>query len=101
MTGHGAGALVAPTSHGISKSDMSRLRELSDQGRLILVEGQLRVIDVLFRMLGNPELARAMGFDDDESTYEFAGTKSEVSRQIGNAVPVRTATALVTAIMSE
>jgi DNA (cytosine-5)-methyltransferase 1 len=37
------------------------------------------------RMVTNRECARAQGFRD---TYEFIGTKSQVKRQIGNAVPV-------------
>lgn len=46
--------------------------------------------DILFRMLQPHELAAAMGFDD----YHFEGNKTEVVRQIGNAVSVRTAEAL-------
>lgn len=53
--------------------------------------------DILFRMLHWRELARAMSFADAESDYEFAGTKTEITKQIGNAVPVRTARALVAA----
>lgn len=56
-----------------------------------------RHFDILFRMLDPHELARAMSFSDGEIDYEFAGTKTEVTRQIGNAVPVRTAQALVAA----
>ncbi|MFT4088971.1 MAG: DNA cytosine methyltransferase [Gordonia sp. (in: high G+C Gram-positive bacteria)] len=37
------------------------------------------------RMLSNRECARAQGFPDD---YEFTGTRSQVKRQIGNAVAV-------------
>lgn len=55
--------------------------------------------DILFRMLEPKELAAAMGFSDDEAAYEFAGTKTEITKQIGNAVPVNTAAALVAALM--
>lgn len=49
-------------------------------------------LDVLFRMLRPDELAAAQGFPED---YEFAGgTKSSVTEQIGNAVPVNLATEL-------
>ncbi len=40
--------------------------------------------DILFRMLEPHELAAAMGFPWD---YIFKGTKTEVVKQIGNAVP--------------
>jgi DNA (cytosine-5)-methyltransferase 1 len=39
-------------------------------------------------MLEPHELAAAMGFTNDEATYEFAGTKTEQIKQIGNAVSV-------------
>jgi DNA (cytosine-5)-methyltransferase 1 len=55
--------------------------------------------DILFRMLHWRELARAMSFSDADSDYEFAGTKTEITKQIGNAVPVRTARALVAAAL--
>lgn len=54
--------------------------------------------DILFRMLDPRELARAHSFDDDETTYEFVGNKTEITRQIGGSVPVRTACALVGSI---
>jgi len=40
-----------------------------------------------------------MGFDADGIGYEFRGTKTEITKQIGNSVPVHTATALVSALM--
>jgi DNA (cytosine-5)-methyltransferase 1 len=42
-------------------------------------------------MLKPRELAAAMGFPDD---YEFAGNKTETTKQIGNAAPVNLAKAL-------
>ena len=50
-------------------------------------------------MLQNPELARAMGFEDEETSYEFVGNVTEVTKQIGNAVPVHLAAALVKAAL--
>lgn len=70
-------------------------------GRVQLVEpvAEGRRFDIRFRMLEPHELARAMGFHDDETAYKFCGNKTQITRQIGNAVPVATAAALVRAIM--
>lgn len=54
-------------------------------------------MDIFFRMLQPHELAKAMGFDG----YEFAGTKTDQVRQIGNAVSVRTAKALCGEIIGD
>lgn len=70
-----------------------------DPRRLVLINGEPYLLDIRFRMLENLELARAMGFTDTESTYEFCGNKSEVTKQIGNAVPVNLAKALVKAVL--
>lgn len=43
-----------------------------------------RICDIGFRMLQPHELAAATGFP---SGYQFTGTKAEVVKQIGNAVP--------------
>jgi DNA (cytosine-5)-methyltransferase 1 len=64
------------------------LDTITARDRFALVEpGRM---DIRFRMLQPHELAAAMGFD----CYEFAGTKTDQVRQIGNAVAVRTAEAL-------
>ncbi|MGH6981817.1 MAG: DNA cytosine methyltransferase [Stellaceae bacterium] len=52
-------------------------------------------------MLEPHELAAAMGFADGEIAYEFAGNKTEIIKQIGNAVPVNTAAALVGAMFGD
>ena len=36
-----------------------------------------------------------MGFSDADNEYEFHGTVAEITKQIGNAVPVHLAAALV------
>jgi len=72
-----------------------------DPRRVVLINGRPYLLDIRFRMLKNRELARAMGFDDDESHCEFVGTQSQVTKQIGNAVCVNLATALVRAILEE
>ncbi|HCZ48673.1 MAG TPA: DNA methyltransferase [Gammaproteobacteria bacterium] len=58
-------------------------------------------IDILYRMLHWRELARAMSFDDDGEQYDFAGTATDIVKQIGNAVPVRTARALIRALLED
>lgn len=65
-----------------------------------LIEGTLGY-DILFRMLEPHELAAAMGFTTEEASYEFAGTKTEQVKQIGNAVSVRKMQACVKAILSD
>lgn len=54
------------------------------------------IYDIRFRMLQPHELAAAMSFGKD---YQFAGNKTDKVKQIGNAVPVRTATALCQALL--
>jgi DNA (cytosine-5)-methyltransferase 1 len=53
--------------------------------------GRVFMLDIRFRMLRPRELARAMSFPDD---YQFQGNREQIVKQIGNAVPVRTARAL-------
>ena len=71
-----------------------------DPRRLVIINGKPHLLDIRFRMLQNLELARAMGFSDEETQYEFTGNVSEVTRQIGNAVPVKVAEALVGAVLA-
>lgn len=73
------------------------------QGSVRLVQGEASQADprydILFRMLHWRELARAMSFSESDQDYEFAGNKTEITKQIGNAVPVRMARALVGALL--
>lgn len=55
-------------------------------------------IELGFRMLQPNELAAATGFPSD---YKFTGTKVEVVKQIGNAVPPNFAKSLVSQILKE
>jgi DNA (cytosine-5)-methyltransferase 1 len=64
-----------------------------DRLALVIPDGT----DVRFRMLQPHELAAAMGFP---AGYLFAGTKSDVVRQIGNAWACHTATALCRTILA-
>jgi hypothetical protein len=94
----GAGRLAQPF---VVETDIREvdLNEDVDPRRLVEIDGKLWVLDIRFRMLKNKELARAMGFDDEEQRYEFSGTQTQITKQIGNAVSVRTAAALVGAIL--
>ncbi len=57
-------------------------------------------IDIRFRMLHWRELARATSFSDaGQPDYEFVGTGRQITKQIGNAVPRKTARALVRAAL--
>ena len=99
VTSRGAGSLVSPA---LIEPILKQLNDADvDPRRVVFVDGHPYLLDIRFRMLQNPELARAMGFDDEETTYEFAGNVSEVTKQIGNAVPVNLAEALVRAILEE
>lgn len=94
VTGKGACNLVVPTGRRDEPpADF-------DPRRLVYLNGEPHLLDIRFRMLQNDELARAMGFDDEETTYEFSGTATQVTKQIGNAVPVNLAAALVKATLA-
>ena len=94
VTSRGAGNLVSPML-AETPAEYAGV----DPRRLVSVNGQTYLLDIRYRMLQNPELARAMGFSDEEYTYEFVGNVAQVTRQIGNAVPVRLAAALVKAVL--
>ena len=98
VTSHGAGNLVVPTAYQVMYEQLKT--EGIDPRRLIFIDGVPHILDIMFRMLRNPELARAMSFDDEEQEYEFVGNIAEITKQIGNAVPVRMAAALVKAIFA-
>ena len=97
VTSGGAGSLVSPTLVGPLLREMEEAN--LDPRRLVFVDGQAYLLDIRFRMLQNAELARAMGFEDDETSYEFVGNVGEITKQIGNAVPVNLARALVKAAL--
>ena len=60
-------------------------------------EGKRYVLDILFRMLQPHELAAAMSFP---KSYKFSGTREQVVKQIGNAVPVKLAKALCMSLLT-
>lgn len=64
---------------------------------VVEIEGKTHRLDIRFRMLQAHELAAAQGFPKD---YRFHGNKTEVVKQIGNAVPCGLARALVSAVLA-
>jgi DNA (cytosine-5)-methyltransferase 1 len=85
ITGHGAGMLVGATTYGVTTPGKP----------YVIVSGTVIELDILYRMLTNDELARAMSFKTDEYDYVLSGSAAEQTRQIGNAVAVNTAKALI------
>ena len=73
----------------------------ANRGELAFITAQSGKIDILFRMLEPHELAAAMGFNGEEQGYEFAGTKTQQIKQIGNAVSVAKMKACVSTIMAD
>jgi hypothetical protein len=85
ITGHGAGMLVGAATYGV----------VTPGKPYVIVSGTVIKLDILYRMLTNDELARAMSFKTDEYDYVLTGSSSDQTRQIGNAVAVNTAKALI------
>jgi DNA (cytosine-5)-methyltransferase 1 len=97
----GAIALVEPFlvsfyGNGGAQSIGVPLLTVTTHDRFRLV--QPSALDIRFRMLRPHELAAAMGFP---AGYQFAGTKTDAVRQIGNAVEVHQAQALWTAALQQ
>ena len=82
--------------HAVSLSDP--IPTLTTKDRYALVNPKYSNYELGFRMLQPNELAAATGFPSD---YKFKGTKVEVLKQIGNAVPPNFAKALFGQILSE
>ena len=98
VTSAGAGSLVDPYlvryhGNGSSHAVDEPVPTITTKDRYGLVVPELdgAMLDIRYRMLQPHELARAMGFGDE---YEFAGSKTEKVKQIGNAVAVNLAKAL-------
>ncbi|WP_316234634.1 DNA cytosine methyltransferase [Bradyrhizobium sp. SZCCHNR1020] len=106
-TAHRGELAFIAASFGERPGQAPRVHDIADpapticaQGRIDLVEGTPQY-DILFRMLEPHELAAAMGFSSDDQAYEFAGTKTDQIKQIGNAVPVGMAEAEIKAFMAD
>ena len=63
----------------------------------VFFQGQRYLLDVRFRMLQPHELSAAQGFP---AGYRFSGTKKDIVKQIGNAVPCGLARALVASVLT-
>ena len=80
---------------GERKGQAPRVHDVAEPTPTITAKGRVNLVqagaeyDILFRMLEPDELAAAMGFTTEEAAYEFAGTKTEQVKQVGNAVSVR------------
>lgn len=108
ITGANRGELAFITAqHGERPGQAPRVHDIANPAPTIAATGHVDLIqgvdgyDILFRMLEPHELAAAMGFNSEEARYEFAGTKTEKIKQIGNAVSVAKMKACVGAIMAD
>lgn len=108
VTGANRGELAFITAqHGEREGQSPRIHDIAMPVPTIAATGHVDLVepapqfDILFRMLEPHELAAAMGFIDDDGGYEFAGTKTEQIKQIGNAVSVAKMKACVGAILSD
>lgn len=106
-TAHRGELAFITAQHGERKGQAPRVHDVNQPAPTIAATGHVDLIegtaefDILFRMLEPHELAAAMGFTTEEASYEFAGTKTEQIKQIGNAVSVAKMTACVGAIMAD
>lgn len=100
------GAFIS-AQHGERPGQPPRTHDLREPVPTIAATGHVDLVqpgehyDILFRMLEPHELAAAMGFIGDGETYQFAGTKTEQVKQIGNAVSVRMMRAVVGALVAD
>lgn len=99
----GAGSLVTPFLVQYNGTSTARdihepLGTVTTRDRFGLVTPDGVALDILFRMLKPEELAAAQGFP---ASYRFQGNKTEVVKQIGNAVPCLTAEALCFSALAE
>jgi DNA (cytosine-5)-methyltransferase 1 len=106
-TAHRGELAFITAQHGERPGQSPRVHDIEQPAPTICAEGHIDLVipteqyDILFRMLEPHELAAAMGFNSDEVTYVFAGTKTEKIKQIGNAVSVAKMKACVGAIMAD
>jgi DNA (cytosine-5)-methyltransferase 1 len=113
-TAHRGEFAVITAQHGERPGQAPRVHSVDEPAPTVAATGHVDVAegvvtatfdgrgyDIRFRMLEPHELAAAMGFTADDAVYEFAGTKTEKIKQIGNAVSVAKMKACVGAIMAD
>jgi DNA (cytosine-5)-methyltransferase 1 len=88
--------LVPYYGNGTAKTVREPVGTLSTRDRYALVQGDVDINDVLFRMLEPHEIGRAMSFAD---AYIVLGNKREKVRQYGNAVTPNCAEVIVSALV--
>jgi DNA (cytosine-5)-methyltransferase 1 len=88
--------LVPYYGNGTAKTVREPIGTLSTRDRYALVQGDVGIEDVLFRMLEPHEIGRAMSFADQ---YIVLGSKRERVRQYGNAVTPNCAEVIVCALV--
>lgn len=107
ITGANRGEMAFITAqHGERHGQAPRVHSLDNPAPTIAATGHVDLVepdcdgqgyDILFRMLEPHELAAAIGF----GRYQFAGTKTETIKQIGNAISVAMMAAEVSASMED
>ncbi|MGW5529482.1 DNA cytosine methyltransferase [Streptomyces xanthochromogenes] len=88
--------LVPYYGNGQARPVAEPVGTLSTRDRYALVQGQVDIADVRFRMLEPHEIGRAMSFGDQ---YIVLGSKREKVRQYGNAVTPNCAEVIVSALV--
>lgn len=84
--------LVSYYGNGDAHSIENPIGTITTKDRYALVQPEINgyKLDIFYRMMQPHELAEGMSFD---KSYKFYGTKTDIVKQIGNAVPRRAATA--------
>jgi DNA (cytosine-5)-methyltransferase 1 len=106
-TAHRGELAFVTAQHGERPGQAPRVHDIAGPTPTIAASGHIDLVeptaeyDILFRMLEPHELAAAMGFNSEERAYEFAGTKTEQIKQIGNAVSVAKMRACVAALCAD
>jgi DNA (cytosine-5)-methyltransferase 1 len=90
--------IVQYYGNGLARNINLPLDTVTTKDRFALIDGCPVTLDIRFRMLQPHELSAGQGFPKE---YKFAGTKTEIVKQIGNAVPHYMAKALALTALKE